>query len=153
MLTKKDCNSVFVFRAFLKVDKDGNKRLSIDEFKEVLKDVDSKLRSYPATAQVASQQGHYLGEHFTQLASHSGGDHDKSLGLAPFHYRHLGSFSYVGDDKAVLKVPIFGSLSGWWVMWLWRASYLNECVGWRTRCLVAFDWIKTKVSGRDTSRI
>lgn len=148
---------LFVFRAFHQVDKDGNKRLSIDEFKEVLKVVDSKLRSYPATAQVASQQGSYLGKHLTQLASQdvpsNANDDFKTMGLAPFSYRHLGSFAYVGDDKAVLKVPFLGSMSGWWVMWLWRASYLNECVGWRTRVLIAFDWIKTKVSGRDTSRI
>ena len=29
-------------------------------------------------------------------------------GLAPFKYRHLGSFAYVGDNGAVLQVPIFG---------------------------------------------
>ena len=140
-------------KAFNEVDKDGNKRLNMHEFREVLKKVDSKLRSYPATAQVASQQGHYLGSHFTTLYSKDQNPDFKALGLEPFKYRHLGSFAYVGNDKAVLKVPVFGSLSGWWVMWLWRASYLNECVGWRTRFLVAFDWIKSKVSGRDTSRI
>ena len=145
---------IFVFRAFTEVDKDGNHKLNMNEFREILKKVDSKLRSYPATAQVASQQGHYLGSLFTELSSKSEEGQDfKEMGLEPFKYRHLGSFAYVGDDKAVLKVPVIGSLSGWWVMWLWRASYLNECVGWRTRVLVAFDWIKTKVSGRDTSRI
>ena len=143
----------FVYRAFSEVDKDGNKRLNMNEFREILKKVDSKVRSYPATAQVASQQGHYLGNHFTTLHSKELNQDFKTQGLEPFRYRHLGSFAYVGDDKAVLKVPVLGSLSGWWVMWLWRASYLNECVGWRTRFLVAFDWIKTKVSGRDTSRI
>lgn len=134
------------------MDEDGNKKLNVNEFRDVLKKVDSKLRSYPATAQVASQQGRYLGKLFTKIHSSENEDF-KDLGLQPFSYRHLGSFAYVGDDKAVLKVPVLGTLSGWWVMWLWRATYLNECVGWRTRTLVAFDWIKTKINGRDTSRI
>ncbi|XP_046852844.1 external alternative NAD(P)H-ubiquinone oxidoreductase B1, mitochondrial-like [Xenia sp. Carnegie-2017] len=139
-------------KAFNEVDEDGNKKLNVNEFRDVLKKVDSKLRSYPATAQVASQQGRYLAKLFTKIHSSENEDF-KDLDLQPFSYRHLGSFAYVGDDKAVLKVPILGTLSGWWVMWLWRATYLNECVGWRTRILVAFDWIKTKINGRDTSRI
>lgn len=32
----------------------------------------------------------------------------KSRGVYQFHYRHLGSFAYVGDNKAVLEVPVFG---------------------------------------------
>lgn len=32
----------------------------------------------------------------------------KKKGLHEFHYRHLGSFAYVGDNKAVFEVPIFG---------------------------------------------
>jgi len=31
-------------------------------------------------------------------------------GVAPFKYRHLGSFAYVGGDKAVLQLPIIGEL-------------------------------------------
>ena len=29
--------------------------------------------------------------------------------VKPFEYRHLGSFAYVGDNKAVLKMPIIGT--------------------------------------------
>ena len=35
----------------------------------------------------------------------------KKKGLYEFHYRHLGSFAYVGDNKAVLEVPVFGKTS------------------------------------------
>lgn len=28
--------------------------------------------------------------------------------LSPFKYHHLGSFAYVGDNKAVLQLPIIG---------------------------------------------
>ena len=32
-------------------------------------------------------------------------------GLVPFKYRHIGSFAYVGDNKAVLQLPIVGEIS------------------------------------------
>lgn len=35
----------------------------------------------------------------------------KMKGLHEFHYRHLGSFAYVGNNNAVLEVPIFGKKS------------------------------------------
>ena len=28
--------------------------------------------------------------------------------LKPFKYRHLGSFAYVGDNQAVLQLPVIG---------------------------------------------
>ena len=58
-------------------------------------------------------QGEYLGE----LLSASNGEVVKQsvkelegAGISPFKYRHLGSFAYVGDNKAVLQLPIIG---GW----------------------------------------
>ncbi len=33
-------------------------------------------------------------------------------GVSPFSYRHLGSFAYVGDNKAVLQLPIIGTVGG-----------------------------------------
>ena len=30
--------------------------------------------------------------------------------IKPFSYRHLGSFAYVGDNKAVLQLPLIGKL-------------------------------------------
>ena len=74
-------------------------------------------------------------------------------GVSPFEYKHLGSFAYVGDNRAVLQLPVIGSFKGLSTMWLWRASYTNECVGFRMKCLVLGDWIKSAVFGRDTSRL
>ena len=31
-----------------------------------------------------------------------------AMNLQPFKYRHLGSFAYVGDNQAVLQLPIVG---------------------------------------------
>lgn len=48
--------------AYYDKNKDGS--LSYDEFQFLLKEADKKLTSLPATAQVAAQQGKYLGMHF-----------------------------------------------------------------------------------------
>ena len=62
--------------------------------------------------QVADQEGRYLGH----LLTITNGDFTKQSvqelqknGIKPFEYRHLGSFAYVGDNKAVLKMPVLGT--------------------------------------------
>ena len=62
--------------------------------------------------QVADQEGRYLGH----LLTTTNGDITKQSvqelqknGIKPFKYRHLGSFAYVGDNKAVLKMPVLGT--------------------------------------------
>ena len=60
---------------------------------------------------ILSIQGSYLGDLLSRtngdILSETAEDLEKK-GLAPFKYRHLGSFAYVGDNRAVLQVPIFG---------------------------------------------
>lgn len=93
------------------MDTSGDQRLDFEEFKATLLHLDRQLKSLPATAQVASQQGKYLGRLLSQtngeVLTQSKAELEKK-GLAPFEYHHLGSFAYVGDNKAVLQVPIFG---------------------------------------------
>jgi NADH:ubiquinone reductase (non-electrogenic) len=106
------CAQKNVEKLFAEHDVSGDQRLDINEFKHVLATLDKQLKSLPATAQVASQQGEYLGE----LLSKTNGnellteseDVLDSRGLHKFKYRHLGSFAYVGDNQAVLEIPIFG---------------------------------------------
>lgn len=143
-------------RMFEAVDTSGDQKLDFAEFRDMLAKMDRQLKSLPATAQVASQQGEYLSE----LLSRTNGDvcsqpvtSLEAKGLSPFKYRHLGSFAYVGDNKAVLQLPIIGTLSGRWTMWLWRAAYASECASGRTKLLVLGDWAKSHVFGRDSSRI
>ena len=49
-------------RFFSEMDTSGDQMLDIDEFKQLLRTLDHELKNLPATAQVASQQGKYLGE-------------------------------------------------------------------------------------------
>jgi NADH dehydrogenase FAD-containing subunit len=63
-------------------------------------------------AQVANQQGRYLASVFNMHRVGVQPDPASRNGLPaavpPFKYRHLGSFAYVGADKAVLELAMQG---------------------------------------------
>ncbi|RIB06075.1 nucleotide-binding domain-containing protein [Gigaspora rosea] len=148
------------------VDKSGT--LELDELRFMLEEIDKKFTSLPATAQVANQQGKYLGKKLNQLVIAaetsilpSSRDYsedsdsncpDTDDKLAPFEYAHLGSMAYIGNAA----VADFGM--GWtWMgglsaVYLWRSVYFSEQVSLRTRVLLAFDWTKRSLFGRDISK-
>lgn len=97
-----------------------------------------------ATAQVAQQQGRYLAKSLNLLA------HGKAP--RPFTFKFQGMLAYVGDYMAIASV---GRYKGKGVLaWLfWRSAYLTRLVSIRNKILVALDWIKTFVFGRDISKI
>ena len=62
--------------------------------------------------------------------------------------------AYVGEDSAVMSDSnIFPNLKGWFVLWIWRGVYFSKTVSYRSKALMAFDWGKAKVFGRDVSRL
>ncbi|EQL36701.1 NADH dehydrogenase [Blastomyces dermatitidis ATCC 26199] len=75
--------------------------------------------------------------------------------IGPFQYSHQGSLAYIGKERAVADVSwLSGNIaSGGTLTYLfWRSVYLSMCFSTRNRVLVAFDWIKAKMFGRDVSR-
>ncbi|CAM9427994.1 unnamed protein product [Chrysoparadoxa australica] len=151
----------------------------------------------PQTAQVAAQQGTYLGRLFSrdfevtapvpqkklrrlkmnQLLSKSSitlqeadpaaepteaAPLSEKLGLSvkgkyakPFQFLNLGILAYTGSGKALAQVQVDETQikgTGGIGFWLWRSVYLSKQVSWRNRALVAIDWAKTKVFGRDITR-
>ncbi|KAI1102817.1 FAD/NAD(P)-binding domain-containing protein [Jackrogersella minutella] len=75
--------------------------------------------------------------------------------IKPFHYSHQGSLAYIGSEKAVADVAwLNGNVaSGGKLTYLfWRSAYLSMCFSTRNRVLVALDWVKAKLYGRDVSR-
>ncbi|KAH9892943.1 hypothetical protein F4778DRAFT_748940 [Xylariomycetidae sp. FL2044] len=75
--------------------------------------------------------------------------------IKPFHYSHQGSLAYIGSEKAVADVAwLNGNVaSGGKLTYLfWRSAYLSMCFSTRNRVLVALDWVKAKIYGRDVSR-
>jgi NADH dehydrogenase len=99
---------------------------------------------------VASQQGTYLGKILSQLPS---GGRFASTRSTSFAYKHLGSLAYIGNSDAVAD---FGQgitvRGGWGTMYLWRSIYWSEQVSLRTRTMLAMDWLRELVFGRDISR-
>lgn len=75
--------------------------------------------------------------------------------LSPFEYTHQGSLAYIGMERAVADISWWnGNLAsgGAWTYLFWRSAYLSMCFSTRNRVLVALDWLKVKVFGRDVSR-
>ncbi|GJE93987.1 NADH dehydrogenase-like protein [Phanerochaete sordida] len=143
---------------------------------------DCTATSYAPTAQVAAQEGAYLARVFRQLARrdalaaqlaevHGLPDDDpekkvkvehlesqvaKVDKIRPFKYSHQGSLAYIGSEKAIADLPFFSSgnvaTAGVATYLFWRSAYLSKLFSLRNRALVATDWIKVKIFGRDVSR-
>jgi len=131
----------------------------------LLQDIGNKITSLPAvclapfvpllvsqplflqTAQVASQQGKYLGKKFNKLshqrrvrnANELVPIDDEAL-YRPFKYIHLGSLAYIGN-AAVFDLGKFSFMGGLAAMYAWRSVYWSEQVSARTRALLMIDWI------------
>ncbi|RFU73992.1 nadh dehydrogenase [Trichoderma arundinaceum] len=144
-------------KLFFEFDKDQSGTLDFGELRELLNQIDSKLTSLPATAQRAHQQGHYLAQKFNKMARISDamlandirdGDLDAAVYKA-FEYRHLGSLAYIGNS-AVFDLGEGWSLAGGlWAVYAWRSVYFAQSVSFRTRSLMAMDWMKRGLFGRD----
>lgn len=142
-------------RLFEQYDKDKSGTLDFGELQELLKQIDSKLTSLPATAQRANQQGQYLGKKLNKL-SHSHavmelnhidyGDIDDAV-YKPFSYTHMGSLAYIGN-AAIFDFNGLNFAGGLAAVYLWRGVYFAQSVSLRTRVLLAMDWTKRALFGR-----
>ncbi|CAO3592042.1 unnamed protein product [Absidia cylindrospora] len=138
-------------------DKDKNGLLDMDEMHTLLHDVDNKMTNLPATAQVAAQQGSYLGRYLNVLSSKNDDQGKTTHAVLPFDYHHLGTLAYLGNT-AVGEFNTgtpggFKMLGGLWALYLWRSVYWSEQVSLRTRLNLSVDWSKTALFGRDISSV
>lgn len=132
-------------------------QLNFDQISSLLREVETKVTSLPATAQRAHQQGKYIGKKLTRVAraantkDNSQGMHEKGIDekvFRPFRYVHLGSLAYIGNS-AVFDLPGYSFVGGLIAMYLWRSIYFAQTVSWRTRVLLFMDWLKRGMFGRD----
>lgn len=142
-------------RLFEEYDKDKSGTLDFGELHELLRQIDNKLTSLPATAQRAHQQGRYLGRKFSKIAHAApglavnevrDGDVDEVVYKA-FEYKHLGSLAYIGN-AAVFDFGGLNFSGGLLAVYLWRSVYFAQSVSFRTRILLAMDWSKRALFGR-----
>jgi NADH:ubiquinone reductase (non-electrogenic) len=117
---------------------------------QVLSQVDKKIKMLPPTAQVAAQQGTYLGRALTEVP------HDQlahPVGFDPhFQYDHQGSMAYVGSHCAVIESPVLGVMKGFFTGIMWKGAYWAKSVSLRSKILMAFNYAKTHLLGRDVQR-
>lgn len=155
--SKKHLGKIYdVFEKYKRSDE----TLGLNELADMFIHISKKITNLPATAQVADQEGKYLGKKFSKLArSHNDQvaidngvyDDPDDLLYEPFSYKNLGSIAYIGNS-AVFDFDSFSFAGGLAAMYLWRSVYLSEAVSLRTRCLLMLDWIKRGLFGRDLSR-
>eukprot|EP00594_Rhizosolenia_setigera_P014086 CAMPEP_0178965062 /NCGR_PEP_ID=MMETSP0789-20121207/16048_1 /TAXON_ID=3005 /ORGANISM="Rhizosolenia setigera, Strain CCMP 1694" /LENGTH=673 /DNA_ID=CAMNT_0020649955 /DNA_START=62 /DNA_END=2083 /DNA_ORIENTATION=+ len=78
---------------------------------------------------------------------------------APFQFLNLGILAYTGGGSALAQLQVTPNESGRVKgrgkvgFGLWRSVYLTKQVSWRNRVLVATDWVKTQLFGRDITRL
>lgn len=101
-------------------------------------------RPLPQVAQVAIQQGRYVGRSILQ--------HGPGGEAPPFRYVDLGVLAVVGRNAAVADVfgGAFKGLSAWL---LWLGIHLVWLIGYRNRALVLVNWAWNYVSFRRAVRL
>jgi len=135
-----------LLKTFKEFDLDSSDSLSFTEFQELLAHADNELTILPTTAQVASQEGLYLGKLFSQLKVHTIED------IPSFNYNHRGSFASLGGHNAVGEVPGLVTGGGIDVWLMWRGVYLAKQFSLYNKVRMLTDWIRTSLFGRDISR-
>eukprot|EP01134_Creolimax_fragrantissima_P001846 CFRG1846T1 len=130
---------------------------------------DCAFINLPPTAQVAAQEGKYLGRVLRKaktamIQDKETGTRDafrKYMEQAPsFEYSHMGAFAYLGDNAAIADFTtsadsaggILGTSAGTTTYFLWRSVYFTKLLSFRNRVLVCVNWVFTEIFGRDTSR-
>ncbi|GAB5034123.1 nadh dehydrogenase [Nannochloropsis oceanica] len=129
----------------------------------------------PANAQAASQQGYFLGRQLSKNIDFSRPIPERvgpvttpgeflSVGekrengkiyAKGFQFLNLGTLAYTGGDSALAQIAVDKAAiksSGEAGFLLWRSVYLSKQVSLRNRALVFFDWVKSRLWGRDLTR-
>lgn len=113
---------------FEKYDEDHDGSIGLNELAAMFSKISGRLTALPATAQVAEQQGKYLGKKFARLAA-TGHDQLQAMDVQddmddilyePFSYKHLGSLAYIGNS-AVFDFNGYNLAGGLAAMYLWRS--------------------------------
>lgn len=131
----------------------------------------------PPTAQVASQEGRFLARIFNQYADEMHSDtlarkntttsaisdaatiaaaskfHASLTEENKFNFHYLGTMAYIGGSEAVADYGEGNGKHHGYTTWLlWRSVYMSKLLSSRNRVLVASDWTRAFLFGRDISR-
>jgi len=100
----------------------------------------------PQTAQVAKQQAIYLAKDLNSA-------HQVGYPSKPFKFHSLGMMAYLGGHNALMShLPGIDKLTGFLAFLSWRSCYWGLQLSMRNRYMLATDWIRTILFGRDLTR-
>ena len=102
-------------------------------------------KSAPGIAPVAKQMGRHAA---AVIRAHVEG----TSSPPPFRYRHQGSLATIGRNNAVVDF-IWMTLSGRLAWLLWAFAHIYFLIGFRSRIVVALDWLWAYVTFRRGARI
>ncbi len=131
--------------------KDKKNKIIIDEYLKIagedniyaLGDCSEYEESpFPVTAQVAQQEGKYMGKILNR--------HATNKDVKPFKFRDFGMLAYIGSHRALANTKQYKG-SGFTTWLFWRSVYLTKLVSLKNKMLVLFDWFKNFLFGRDIS--
>lgn len=100
-------------------------------------------KNFPATGQLAQQEGKYLARALNRRA--------KGKTVKPFTFHNMGMLAYVGSGRALADLPAVKG-RGFLAFLVWRSVYMTKLVSFKNKILVLFDWFKAAIFGRDISR-
>ncbi|KAL7626908.1 NADH:ubiquinone oxidoreductase [Parahypoxylon ruwenzoriense] len=121
-----------------------NNMAKTEALEQKVHDLSSSLNLKPGNTAVDAQEIESLERQLRRIRD-----------IKPFNYSHQGSLAYIGSEKAVADVAwLNGNVAtgGKLTYLFWRSAYLSMCFSTRNRVLVALDWVKAKLYGRDVSR-
>jgi NADH:ubiquinone reductase (non-electrogenic) len=102
-------------------------------------------RELPQLAQVAEQQGRYLGEVLNRRGAGRASE--------PFVWRRRGMGSFLGGGRAIVESAGRGpNHAGAWAYQVWRSAVFTQLVSPNNKVLVPLDRLRAYVFGRDLSK-
>ena len=102
-------------------------------------------KSAPGIAPAAKQMGRHVA---AVIRAHV----EETSSPPPFRYRHQGSLATIGRNKAVVDF-IWMTLSGRLAWLLWAFAHIYFLIGFRSRVVVALDWLWAYITFRRGARI
>lgn len=129
--------------------------LDLQQFTELLKEVDKRYISPAPTAQNARQEGKFLALLFNSyLGSKASSASDSVTPEVPdtlpgFVDTWKGSLCFLGNGTAALELPFGTFVGGFPATVVWKLVYLSLQVNLRAACRCVESWIESSVFGRD----
>ena len=107
--------------------------------------LDQNGEPLPGLAQVAQQQGRYLGRALARTVA-------GKPWPGPFRFRHYGNMATIGRNAAIADFGWWrtGGAIGWW---LWGIVHIYLLIGFRNRLLVAMQWLWIYLTGQRHARL